>query len=118
MISRRGKITYLASLLFFLSACVSTTPVSTALPVVTPASTPAPSPKAATLAPPTLKPGTFTNPVLDRDFPDPDILKVSDDYYVYATNANGINIQAARSTDLVHWDVLPDMLPTLPTWAV
>ncbi|MBN2046994.1 MAG: family 43 glycosylhydrolase [Anaerolineaceae bacterium] len=61
---------------------------------------------------------TFTNPVLDQDFPDPDVLRVGDIYYAYATNTNGINIQAAKSTDLVHWDVLGDMLPKLPDWAV
>jgi beta-xylosidase len=85
---------------FLLSACAS-------------AQTPAP-----TLAPPTSipTPATFTNPVLD--FPDPDVLKVSDDYYAYATNANGANIQAARSRDLVHWDILANALPKLPTWAV
>ncbi|HJR78703.1 MAG TPA: glycoside hydrolase family 43 protein [Anaerolineales bacterium] len=67
---------------------------------------------------PTSTPTTFTNPVLDQDFPDPDVLQVGDMYYAYATNANDINIQAARSTDLVHWDVLEDALPELPAWAV
>ena len=62
--------------------------------------------------------GTFTNPVLDQDFPDPDVLKVNEVYYAYATNGNDTNIQAARSTDLVHWDVLEDALPELPAWAV
>src|SRR5215208_3639572 len=61
---------------------------------------------------------TFTNPVLDQDFPDPDVLKVNDVYYAYATNANDLNIQSARSTDLVHWEVLGDALPALPDWAV
>jgi arabinan endo-1,5-alpha-L-arabinosidase len=60
----------------------------------------------------------FTNPVLDQDFPDPDVLQVSDTYYAYATNGNDINIQVARSMDLVHWEVLEDALPKLPTWAV
>ena len=63
-------------------------------------------------------PLTFTNPVLDQDFPDPDVLKVNDVYYAYATNANDLNIQSARSTDLVHWKVLGDALPALPDWAV
>jgi len=63
-------------------------------------------------------PDTFTNPVLDQDFPDPDVVKIDNVYYVYATNANDINIQAARSTDLVHWEVLGEALPDLPNWAV
>jgi arabinan endo-1,5-alpha-L-arabinosidase len=60
-------------------------------------------------------------PVLDQDFPDPDVLKVEDVYYAYATNAKRRrkkqNIQLARSTDLINWEVLPDALPQLPDWA-
>jgi arabinan endo-1,5-alpha-L-arabinosidase len=67
---------------------------------------------------PTPRIDTFTNPVLDQDFPDPDILKVDDVYYAYATNGNGLNIQVAKSLDLVHWDVLGDALSELPAWAV
>jgi len=63
-------------------------------------------------------PSTFANPVFDRDFPDPDVLKVGDEYYAYATNADGVNIQVAHSTDLVHWEGLGESLPELPTWAV
>ena len=66
----------------------------------------------------TLLPNTFTNPVLDQDFPDPDVLQVGDVYYAYATNGNKLNIQVARSTDVIHWEVLGDALPELPAWAV
>ncbi|HUS15234.1 MAG TPA: glycoside hydrolase family 43 protein, partial [Chloroflexia bacterium] len=59
----------------------------------------------------------FANPVLDQDFPDPDVLHVGDTYYAYATNANSINIQVARSTNLVEWRILADALPVLPPWA-
>jgi arabinan endo-1,5-alpha-L-arabinosidase len=97
MIIRKGA--GLAFSVIFLSACAN---MLTSEPSPTPIPTPA----------------TFTNPVLDQDFSDPDVLKVGDVYYAYATNANDINIQAARSTDLVHWDVLGEMLPELPTWAV
>jgi len=90
---------FVLSMTVLLSACAT---------LQTPAPTPTPIPT----------PATFTNPVLDRDFPDPDVLKVGADYYAYATDANGANIQAARSADLVHWDILADALPTLPTWAV
>src|SRR5688500_10621901 len=55
---------------------------------------------------PTLGPGMFVNPVLNIDFPDPDLLKVGDTYYAYATGAGPTNIQMARSKDLVKWDVL------------
>jgi arabinan endo-1,5-alpha-L-arabinosidase len=62
--------------------------------------------------------GTFVNPVLDRDFPDPAVLRGSDGfYYVYATQGGGANIQLARSRDLVAWEALPDALPVKPAWA-
>lgn len=49
----------------------------------------------------------FTNPVLDRDFADPYVLKVGDVYHAYATNAGGINIQTALSTSyLLHWKMV------------
>jgi beta-xylosidase len=60
---------------------------------------------------------TFQNPVLQSDFPDPSIIRVRNTFYAYATNAAGKNIQAARSTDLVNWEMLPDALPALPSWA-
>jgi beta-xylosidase len=55
--------------------------------------------------------------VLDRDFPDPDVLQVDDLYYAYATNTGHVNVQVASSRDLVHWTILNDALPTLPAWA-
>ena len=68
---------------------------------------------------PTLAPGTFANPVIDRDFPDPDTLKVGDTYYAYATgNVDAkISIQTAKSQDLIHWNVISDAMPTFPVWA-
>ena len=65
---------------------------------------------------------TFANPVIDSDFPDPAILKASDGfYYVYATqterDGKWINLQVARSRDLVAWEHLGDALPAKPGWA-
>jgi beta-xylosidase len=65
-----------------------------------------------------MPPGMFRNPVLDADFPDPDVVLVGGTYYAYATNTEGANIQAASSADLVHWTVVGDALPALPVWAV
>lgn len=64
----------------------------------------------------------YQNPVLDADFPDPTVIRASDGfYYGYATQTQRegkwINIQAARSADLVHWQYLGDALPTKPGWA-
>jgi arabinan endo-1,5-alpha-L-arabinosidase len=65
---------------------------------------------------------TYANPVLDENFPDPAVLRASDGYYyVYATQGEGggrmLNIQAARSLDLVRWTRVGDALPVKPAWA-
>lgn len=65
---------------------------------------------------------TYANPVIDADFPDPAVLHAPDGYYyAYATqtqrNGAWVNIQLARSADLVHWRQLGDALPTKPRWA-
>lgn len=66
----------------------------------------------------------YDNPVLDRDFPDPSVLTSPVDgwWYAYATQSltpdgADIDIQVARSRDLVSWDHLGDALPTKPIWA-
>ena len=66
--------------------------------------------------------GTFVNPILDEDFPDPAVIHASDGhYYAYATqtlrDGQWLNIQVARSADLVHWEHLGDALPERPDWA-
>ena len=65
---------------------------------------------------------TYVNPVLDRDFPDPAIIRDADGrFYAYATqtisDSHTINIQVARSPDLVQWEHLGDALPDKPLWA-
>ncbi len=65
---------------------------------------------------------TFANPVLDQDFPDPAVILAADGYYyAYATQTlregRWINIQVARSLDLVSWEQLGDALPEKPAWA-
>jgi beta-xylosidase len=60
-------------------------------------------------------------PVLDQDFPDPDVLAAGGTYYAYATQRTGPfgNLQIATSTDLKTWQVLDtDPLPELPSWAI
>jgi arabinan endo-1,5-alpha-L-arabinosidase len=66
--------------------------------------------------------GTYSNPVLDSDFPDPAVLKAPDGFhYAYATQGGGEgamrNIQVARSSDLVSWELIGDALPDKPRWA-
>jgi arabinan endo-1,5-alpha-L-arabinosidase len=65
---------------------------------------------------------SYINPVLDRDFPDPAVLRAEDGwFYAYATQGRAgermLNIQVARSRDLVAWEHLGDALPGKPPWA-
>lgn len=64
----------------------------------------------------------YTNPVLDRDFPDPAVLRAPDGvFHAYATQSESgdrmLNIQVARSRDLVAWEHMGDALPEKPRWA-
>jgi arabinan endo-1,5-alpha-L-arabinosidase len=81
---------------------------------VTPGSSPATASEPAT--------GYYVNPVFDQDFPDPAVILAPDGfYYAYATqtlrDGQWINIQVARSADLVNWEQLGDALPQKPGWA-
>ena len=67
-------------------------------------------------------PTGYVNPVLDQDFPDPALIRTNAGvYYAYATQTvvggTRLNIQGARSTDLVSWTPLGEMLPMKPSWA-
>src|ERR1043165_6741946 len=64
----------------------------------------------------------YQNPVYDADFPDPTVIRASDGkFYAYATQTMvgsvWLNIQVARSSDLLHWQLLGAALPVKPTWA-
>ncbi|HEX8398619.1 MAG TPA: glycoside hydrolase family 43 protein [Pyrinomonadaceae bacterium] len=68
------------------------------------------------------KTALYQNPIFDFDFPDPTVIRAADGYfYAYATqtivNGNWINIQVARSNDLINWQRLGDALPVKPNWA-
>jgi arabinan endo-1,5-alpha-L-arabinosidase len=75
------------------------------------------SPAASRGTPPT----EYRNAVLNHDFPDPDVIKAANGaYYAYSTQSERgdkhVNIQVAKSRDLVHWNYLGDALPELPAW--
>jgi arabinan endo-1,5-alpha-L-arabinosidase len=59
--------------------------------------------------------------VLDRDFPDPTVIRVGYTYYAYATQGMNkgkmANIQVASSADHEHWQYEGDALPQKPKWA-
>jgi beta-xylosidase len=53
-------------------------------------------------------PRRFTNPVLTGNFADPYMLKVGNTWYAYATGDLVVNLQVARSADLVRWQRLAE----------
>ena len=65
---------------------------------------------------------TYMNPILDADFPDPALILAADGfYYAYATQTRRddewVNIQVARSANLIDWTHLGDAMPDKPGWA-
>jgi len=65
---------------------------------------------------------SYSNPVLDVDFPDPTVIRAADGaYYAYGTQTERdgamLNIQVARSADLARWETIGDALPAKPAWA-
>jgi arabinan endo-1,5-alpha-L-arabinosidase len=67
-------------------------------------------------------PTSYVNPILDEAFPDPAVIHARDGFcYAYGTqtlrDGQWINVQVARSADLIHWKVLGDALPEKPVWA-
>lgn len=50
--------------------------------------------------------GTFTNPVLYADYPDPDIIRVGSDFYmVSSTFVSTPGLEVLHSKDLINWDI-------------
>ncbi len=48
-----------------------------------------------------------TNPIIPMDFPDPDILRVGDAYYMVSTTMYFMpGCVILRSHDLIHWGIL------------
>lgn len=68
----------------------------------------------------------YTNPVLDRDAPDPTVIRAEDGtFYAYATWRDR-NVPVYRSTDMVSWEYLggafakgevPQLIPNAAIWA-
>jgi len=64
----------------------------------------------------------YTNPIINENFPDPTILRAPDGwYYAYGTQTKRdgviINLQVARSQNVVDWEYLGEGLPQKPVWA-
>ncbi len=67
--------------------------------------------------------GTYKNPVINKNCPDPTVIKAEDDYfYVYSTQNNLPNntqyIPIHKSKDLVNWDYVGNVFDSSnhPTW--
>lgn len=58
--------------------------------------------------------------VFTGDAPDPDLLRVGDEWFVFTTNRFSLgwtNVPVRRSADLTTWTSVGDALPTLGRWA-
>lgn len=50
--------------------------------------------------------GTFTNPIMWGDWPDPDVIRVGDDFYLVSTSMHYVpGCPVATSKDLVNWRI-------------
>lgn len=58
---------------------------------------------------------TYRNPIIDADWPDPDVIRVGDTFYLVASSFNRVpGLPLLASTDLVHWRPIGHALPALP----
>lgn len=58
--------------------------------------------------------GTYHNPPLNADYPDPDIIRVGKDFYFASTTfMNTPGLTLLHSRDLVNWDIVSHVMPKL-----
>jgi beta-xylosidase len=58
---------------------------------------------------------TYSNPILDADWPDPDAIRVGADYWMIASSFNRApGLPVLHSTDLVSWEHVANALPHVP----
>jgi beta-xylosidase len=58
--------------------------------------------------------GTYSNPPLYADYPDPDIIRVGEDFYFATTTfANSPGLTLLHSRDLVNWKIVSHVIPRL-----
>lgn len=51
--------------------------------------------------------GTYTNPVINADYSDPDVIAVGEDYYLTASSFNCMpGLPVLHSRDLVNWEII------------
>lgn len=58
--------------------------------------------------------GTYSNPPLYADFPDPDIIRVGDDFYMVSTTfVNSPGLAVLHSKDMVNWTTINNVIDRL-----
>lgn len=58
--------------------------------------------------------GTYANPPLNADYPDPDIIRVGEDFYFASTTfMNTPGLVILHSRDLVNWDIAGHVMSRL-----
>src|ERR1035437_10810002 len=56
--------------------------------------------------------GTYTNPVIFADFPDPDVILIGDTYYMVTTTMFVFpGVTVLKSHDLVNWEYASNAVP-------
>ena len=56
--------------------------------------------------------GTYTNPLIASDFPDPDVIRVEDTYYMVTTTMFVFpGVTVLKSNDLVNWEYCSNAVP-------
>lgn len=59
--------------------------------------------------------GTYTNPIIDADYSDPDVVRVGDDFYLTASSFNCVpGLPILHSKDLVNWKIIAHALQEQP----
>ena len=57
---------------------------------------------------------TYTNPIIDADYSDPDVIRVGDDFYLTASSFNSVpGLPILHSRDLVNWKIIGHALQRL-----
>jgi beta-xylosidase len=60
--------------------------------------------------------GTFNNPILYADYPDPSMIRVGNDFYLASsTFANSPGLVILHSQDLVNWEIISHCISSLPS---
>ena len=61
---------------------------------------------------------SYSNPVLQGDFPDPSVIRVGRDYWATVTTSQWAPIfPLLHSTDLVNWALKGAVFQTAPSWS-